>query len=122
MLREPRRLDHTICTAVTPEAVFTVRTWATRAAYDPRLVLKFLLPATQNNRSQAYIVVTAAIVIKVRFEKLQNYNSSRIAAVAAMTVMLTIRVAAPASVNSTATVKAKTTQRMNGPNPNFGQD
>ena len=26
MLREPRRVDHTICTAVAPEAVFTVRT------------------------------------------------------------------------------------------------
>src|SRR5262245_57239635 len=26
MLREPRRVDHTICTAVAPDAVFTVRT------------------------------------------------------------------------------------------------
>jgi hypothetical protein len=26
MSREPRRLEHTICTAIAPEAVFTVRT------------------------------------------------------------------------------------------------
>jgi hypothetical protein len=29
--RDPRREDHTICTAVAPEAVFTVRTYATTA-------------------------------------------------------------------------------------------
>ncbi|BCQ06740.1 hypothetical protein JMUB5695_00149 [Mycobacterium heckeshornense] len=39
--REPRRQDHTICTAVAPDAVFTVRTKATSAAYDPALVFKF---------------------------------------------------------------------------------
>ena len=27
--RDPRREDHTICTAVAPDAVFTVRTYAT---------------------------------------------------------------------------------------------
>jgi hypothetical protein len=36
--RDPRRQDHTICTAVAPEAVFTVRTKATSAAYGPALV------------------------------------------------------------------------------------
>ena len=54
MLRDPRRLDHTICTAVAPEAVFTVRTWAIRAAYDPKLVPKSALHAHQNPKSQAY--------------------------------------------------------------------
>jgi hypothetical protein len=39
--RDPRRRDHTICTAVAPEAVFTVRTKATSAAYGPALVFKF---------------------------------------------------------------------------------
>ena len=33
ILREPFRDDHTICTAVAPEDVFTVRTYATRAPY-----------------------------------------------------------------------------------------
>lgn len=33
--RDPRRDDHTICTAVAPELVFTVRTYATTAPYDP---------------------------------------------------------------------------------------
>src|SRR6185503_2485712 len=32
--REPRRVDHTICTAVAPEEVFTVRTYATNAPYE----------------------------------------------------------------------------------------
>ena len=66
MLREPRRLDHTICTAVAPEAVFTVRTWAIRAAYDPKLVPKFPLPARQNHRSQTYSMATEESLIKVR--------------------------------------------------------
>jgi hypothetical protein len=39
--REPMRQDHTICTAVAPDEVFTVRTYATRAAYGPILVFKF---------------------------------------------------------------------------------
>jgi len=39
--REPRRQDHTICTAVAPDAVFTVRTKAISAAYGPALVFKF---------------------------------------------------------------------------------
>jgi len=33
--RDPRRDDHTICTAVAPELVFTVRTYATTAPYGP---------------------------------------------------------------------------------------
>jgi hypothetical protein len=49
--REPRHQDHTICTAVAPEAVFTVRTKATRAAYGPALVFKFLRIHAQNSRS-----------------------------------------------------------------------
>ena len=36
MSRDPRRLQYTICTAVAPEAVFTVRTNGdTDPAYDP---------------------------------------------------------------------------------------
>lgn len=37
MSRDPRRLD-TICTAATPETVFTVQAWAIRAACDPQLL------------------------------------------------------------------------------------
>ena len=33
--RDPRRDDHTTCTAVAPELVFTVRTYATQAPYGP---------------------------------------------------------------------------------------
>ena len=53
--REPRLQDQTICTAVAPQAVFTVRTKATSTAYGPALVFK--VPANpiakqQVNRSQ----------------------------------------------------------------------
>jgi len=37
MSREPRRQDHTTCTAVAPDAVRTVRTYATDAGYGHRL-------------------------------------------------------------------------------------
>jgi hypothetical protein len=36
MRREPRRDDYTICTAIAPDAVFTARTDATAAPYEPR--------------------------------------------------------------------------------------
>jgi hypothetical protein len=39
--RNRLRQDHTTCTAVAPEDVFTVRTYGTRAAYGPILVFKF---------------------------------------------------------------------------------
>ena len=32
---EPRREDQTICTAIAPDAVFTVRTYATRRDDEP---------------------------------------------------------------------------------------
>ena len=35
MLRDPRRDDHTICTAVAPDFVFAVRTYGTRPPCDP---------------------------------------------------------------------------------------
>src|ERR1039457_4306742 len=34
--RDPRREDHTTWTATAPDAVFTVRTYATRRDYEPR--------------------------------------------------------------------------------------
>jgi len=51
MVRDPRREDHTICTAVAREAVFTVRTYATTAAYGHRLVHKSAQQLRQNTRS-----------------------------------------------------------------------
>ena len=63
MSRDRLREECTICTAVAPEAVFTVRTWAIRVAYDPKLVRKFPLPAHQHRRSQTY---AAAATERVR--------------------------------------------------------
>ena len=36
MLRDPRREDHTICTAVALHAVFTMRTYATQRNFEQR--------------------------------------------------------------------------------------
>jgi hypothetical protein len=33
--RDPRREEYTICTAVAPDAVFTVRTYGTGQLYNP---------------------------------------------------------------------------------------
>jgi hypothetical protein len=35
MSRDPRRDEETICTAVAPDAVLTVRTYGTRPLYGP---------------------------------------------------------------------------------------
>ena len=45
MLRDPRRVHHMICTAVAPEAVLTVRAYATTAPYEPRFSVQI---ATQH--------------------------------------------------------------------------
>jgi hypothetical protein len=37
MFRGPRRKDHTIWTAIAPNALFTVRAYATRRDHEPRL-------------------------------------------------------------------------------------
>jgi hypothetical protein len=39
--RDPRRDDHTTCTAVAPDFVFTVRTYGTSPLYGPPLVRRF---------------------------------------------------------------------------------
>jgi hypothetical protein len=41
MSRDPRREECTICTAVAPDAVFTVRTYGTGPLYGPGLVRTF---------------------------------------------------------------------------------
>ena len=48
ILRDPRREDYTICTAVAPDAVFTVRTYATEEPYERRLVRNFRRTPTTN--------------------------------------------------------------------------
>ena len=51
MGRDPRREDRTICTAIVPEPVFTVGTYATNAPYEPRLVRTFWPAIEQHRRS-----------------------------------------------------------------------
>jgi hypothetical protein len=48
------RDDHTICTAVAPEAALTVRTWGINAAYSPGLVRKFSRHKPQTSRSNRW--------------------------------------------------------------------
>jgi hypothetical protein len=50
--RDPRRDDHTTCTAVAPDAVFTVRTYATRRDYGQGLVRKPSFREQQTSRSE----------------------------------------------------------------------
>ncbi len=42
MSSDPRWDEYTICTAVAPDAVFTVRTYGTRPLYGPGLVADLL--------------------------------------------------------------------------------
>ena len=48
--RDPRREEYTICTARAPDAVFTVRTYATDPPYDPDLVPN--RPTDETRRSE----------------------------------------------------------------------
>ena len=52
MSRDLRREEYTICTAVAPDAVFTVRTYGdTAPPYDPELVRRFTHDKPQTCRS-----------------------------------------------------------------------
>ena len=68
MLLEPRRGEYTICTAIAPEAIFTVRTYATRRGYEPRLVRKFTGLRPQTCTSHLYTRANHDPMIKVRFQ------------------------------------------------------
>jgi hypothetical protein len=57
---EPRWYEYTICTAVAPDAVFTVRTYATGTLYNPGLVHKSAQPATRLRRSASCQAFRAA--------------------------------------------------------------
>ena len=50
--RDPRRDDHTTCTAVAPDVVFTVRIYGTRPLYEPCLVRKFGFNELETRSSQ----------------------------------------------------------------------
>ncbi len=47
-MRDRRRDDHTICTAVAPEEVFTVRTYATSAPYEATASAQIRTSTTPN--------------------------------------------------------------------------
>jgi hypothetical protein len=66
MPRDPPRDDHTIWTAVAPDAVFTVRTYATPAAYGHGLVHKSAQQRRQNTRSSDRHPSDNGIVSQVR--------------------------------------------------------
>ena len=68
IFRDPRREDHTICTAVAPEVVFTVRTYATTAPYGAKLVRTFPPRNHQTRRSTTYKINNSSLVAQVRFQ------------------------------------------------------
>jgi hypothetical protein len=66
--REPRREECTICTAVAPDAVFTVRRYGdTGQAYGPGLVRKFPHRKPRTRRSQRHARHELMIVSQVRY-------------------------------------------------------
>ena len=67
MSRDPRREECTICTAVAPDAVFTVRTYGdTSPAYEPGLVRNFSHREQRNRRSATRRVDQGQTVAEVR--------------------------------------------------------
>jgi hypothetical protein len=64
--RDPRREDHTTCTAVAPDVVFTVRMYGTRPHYGPRLVRKFSSREPQTSRSASRDTQHGQIVAQLR--------------------------------------------------------
>ena len=64
--RDPRREDHTTCTAVAPDDAFTVRIYGTRPLYEPRLVRKLSSRELQTSRSERRAPHESAIVSQLR--------------------------------------------------------
>ncbi len=76
MSRDPRREEYTICNALAPEAVFTVRTYGdTSAPYDRDLVHRFAHnePGTRWSARRPY--PQPMIVSQVRFEHTRSSRS-----------------------------------------------
>jgi hypothetical protein len=64
--RDPRRDDHTTCTAVAPDFVFTVRTYGTSQLYGPSLVRKSAVEKPGTRRSARRARHEPAIVSQLR--------------------------------------------------------
>ena len=64
--RDPRCEEYTICTAVAPDAVFTVRTYGTRQLYDSALVRKFGSREPRTRRSQRRVSPEPTIMSQLR--------------------------------------------------------
>ena len=64
--RDPRREDHTTCTAVAPDLVLTVRTYGTEPLYGPRRVRNFCSYELQTSRSAWRAAHEPAIVSQLR--------------------------------------------------------
>ena len=72
-LPRPRREDHTTCTAVAPDVVFTVRMYGTRPLYGPRLVRKFSSRELQTHRSAHHTAGNPRNPSEVRARSLVRY-------------------------------------------------
>ena len=66
--RDPRCQEYTICTAVAPDAVFTVRTYGTRQLHGPGLVCKSSSAELRTSRSQRSRQPRTRIVSQLRAE------------------------------------------------------
>jgi hypothetical protein len=63
----PAGVEYTICTAVAPDAVFTVRTYGTGPRYSPRLVRKSGQPTARTCRSENHPSLGPPNLSQVRF-------------------------------------------------------
>ena len=74
MSRDPRREKYTICTAVAPDDVFTVRTYGTRQLYGhaANLVRTSSHHNPRNRRSATRKITQAEIVSQVGSQKAAN--------------------------------------------------
>ena len=65
--------DHTTCTAIAPDVVFTVRMYGTRPHYGPRLVRKFSSREPQTGRSASPDTRHGQIVAQLRLTMRRLY-------------------------------------------------
>ena len=65
--RAARCEEYTICAALAPDDVFTVRTYGTRQLYDPGSVRKFRCREPRTCRSQRRVSPEPRIVSQLRY-------------------------------------------------------
>ena len=69
---DPRCQEYTICTAVAPDSVFTIRTYGTRQLCGPRLVCKLSSHEPRTCKSQHRVCAGPGTVSQLGLEKVDG--------------------------------------------------